>query len=176
GSLGRRYAGRLFAARDGSARAFPAAAGPRRAEGIHRGKPLCFRRRDILQHGRGGGAQIAQAHGRSGRQCRNPYIAGRRLSVERRIVMRAIRLFTSAALTARLTRRMLAIVAASFVLLLVILEVQYLMVRDTLRDRGLVAQAADIAAHVGVASDGTVTLDLPDTLKTAYGRPDRQYV
>lgn len=90
--------------------------------------------------------------------------------------MRAIRLFTSASLTARLTRRMLAIVAASFVLLLVILEVQYLMVRDTLRDRGLVAQAADIAAHVGVASDGTVALDLPDTLKTAYGRPDRQYV
>lgn len=91
-------------------------------------------------------------------------------------MMRAARLFTSPSLTGRLTRRMLAIVAASFVLLLAILEVQYLMVRDTLRDRGLVAQAADIAAHVKVAPGENIVIDLPETLETAYGRPDRQYV
>ncbi|MEQ8268925.1 MAG: ATP-binding protein [Parvibaculum sp.] len=89
---------------------------------------------------------------------------------------RLIRSVASTSLTARLTRRMLAIVAASFVLLLVILQVQYLIERDTLRDRGLIAQAADIAAHIRVGADGALAVDLPETLAAVYGRPDRQYV
>ncbi len=89
---------------------------------------------------------------------------------------RFLRRLSAPSLTVRLTRRMLAIVAASFLLLLVILQVQYLLVRDTLRDRGLRAQAADIAAHVRAGRDDGFAVDLPETLKTAYHRPDRQYV
>ncbi len=44
---------------------------------------------------------------------------------------RFLRRLSAPSLTVRLTRRMLAIVAASFLLLLVILQVQYLLVRDT---------------------------------------------
>src|SRR5690606_3333370 len=51
-----------------------------------------------------------------------------------------------------------------------------LLVHDTLRDRGLRAQAADIAAHVHAGPEKGVSVDLPETLKAAYGRPDRQYV
>ncbi len=84
--------------------------------------------------------------------------------------------FTSSSLTAMLTRRMLAIAAASFVLLLVILQIQYVTERDSLRDRALLAQAGDIAAYVSVAADGSAAIALPETLDDAYGRPDRQYV
>jgi signal transduction histidine kinase len=82
----------------------------------------------------------------------------------------------SNSLSARLTRRMLAIVAMSFVLLLVILKVQYAMERDSLRDRALLAQASDIAMHVSHTSGGTPVLSLPPSLAEAYNRPDRQYV
>jgi signal transduction histidine kinase len=91
-------------------------------------------------------------------------------------MMRILRSLFAPSLTARLTRRTLAIVAAGFLLLLIILQVQYLLVRDTLRDRGLRAQAADIAAHVRVDPENGVSVDLPATLEAAYGRPDRQYV
>ncbi len=82
----------------------------------------------------------------------------------------------SNSLAARLTRRMLAIVALGFVLLLVILNVQYAMERDSLRDRALLAQAADIATHLSFAEDGAPVLSLPDALGEAYDRPDRQYM
>lgn len=79
-------------------------------------------------------------------------------------------------LSARLTRRMLAIVALGFVLMLVILSVQYALERDSLRDRTLLAQAADIARYVSPGPDGTPLISLPAPLAEAYGRPDRQYV
>ncbi|MBX3497024.1 MAG: sensor histidine kinase N-terminal domain-containing protein [Parvibaculum sp.] len=82
----------------------------------------------------------------------------------------------SNSLAARLTRRVLAIVALSFVSLLLILKVQYAMERDSLRDRALLAQAADIAAHISFAESGRPELSLPPSLDEAYDRPDRQYV
>lgn len=82
----------------------------------------------------------------------------------------------SNSLAARLTRRMLAIVALGFALLLVILNVQYAMERDSLRDRALLAQAADIVAHISFIEGGAPLLSLPDTLEEAYHRPDRQYM
>lgn len=90
--------------------------------------------------------------------------------------MRRLRNIASPSLTARLTRRVLTIVAVSFLLLLVILKVQYLMERDSLRDRALEAQAADIAAHVNVGPDGQPLVSLPETLEEGYSRPDRQYI
>ncbi|PKQ07615.1 MAG: hypothetical protein CVT73_08490 [Alphaproteobacteria bacterium HGW-Alphaproteobacteria-12] len=91
-------------------------------------------------------------------------------------MMSRLRFIFSSSLTARLTRRMLAIVIASFVLLLVILKVEYAMERDSLRDRALVAQASDVAAYVRTGEDGAPAVDLPEALADAYGRPDRQYV
>lgn len=82
----------------------------------------------------------------------------------------------SNSLAARLTRRMLAIIALGFVSLLLILKVQYAMERDSLRDRALLAQAADIAAHISFAESGRPVLSLPPSLDNAYDRPDRQYV
>ncbi|PKP68170.1 MAG: two-component sensor histidine kinase [Alphaproteobacteria bacterium HGW-Alphaproteobacteria-5] len=90
--------------------------------------------------------------------------------------MKRFRNLVSPSLTARLTRRMLTIVAASFLLLLAILEVQYLFERDSLRDRALAAQAADLAAHVNIGPDGRLRVDLPDALDEGYSRPDRQYI
>lgn len=81
----------------------------------------------------------------------------------------------SSSLAARLTRRMIVIVLLVFVFLLLILKVQYEMERDTLRDRSLLAQAADVAAHVTIADDG-VSLSLPPNLDDAYDRPDRQFI
>lgn len=89
------------------------------------------------------------------------------------------RLFRSSSgfsLTARLTRRVLVIVAASFLLLLAILKIQYLIQRDTLRDRDLAAQAADIVARTVIDADGVPRVNLPASLAAAYSRPDRQYV
>ena len=83
--------------------------------------------------------------------------------------------FGSASLEARLTRRMIGIVALAFMLLLVILKVQYEAERDSLRDRSLLAQAADLASHVTLA-EGGVTLSLPANLGDAYSRPDRQFI
>lgn len=91
-------------------------------------------------------------------------------------MMSYLRFIFSSALTARLTRRTLAIVIASFVLLLAILRVEYAMERDSLRDRALVAQASDIAAYVTIGEDGLPAVDLPQALADAYIRPDRQYV
>ena len=85
------------------------------------------------------------------------------------------RFIFSSSLTARLTRRILAIVIASFVLLLVILKVDYAMERDSLRDRALVAQASDVAAYVTAGEDGAPAVELPAALADAYNRPDRQY-
>jgi signal transduction histidine kinase len=90
--------------------------------------------------------------------------------------MKRLRYLASRSLAARLTRRMLAIVAASFLLLFAILEVQYLFERDSLRDRALAAQAADLAAHTSIGADGRPRIDLPDALEEGYSRPDRQYV
>lgn len=81
----------------------------------------------------------------------------------------------SSSLAARLTRRMIVIVLIVFVFLLLILKVQYEMERDTLRDRSLLAQAADVASHVTVTDDG-VSLSLPPNLDDAYDRPDRQFI
>lgn len=81
----------------------------------------------------------------------------------------------SSSLAARLTRRMIVIVLLVFVFLLLILKVQYEMERDTLRDRSLLAQAADVAAHVTITDDG-VSLSLPPNLDDAYDRPDRQFI
>lgn len=91
-------------------------------------------------------------------------------------MMRLFRSLSGSSLTARLTRRVLVIVAASFLLLLAILKIQYLTERDTLRDRDLAAQAGDIVAHTTFAADGTPRVDLPESLAAAYSRPDRQYV
>lgn len=81
----------------------------------------------------------------------------------------------SNSLEARLNRRMIAIVLLVFAFLLLILKVQYEAERDTLRDRSLLAQAADVAAHVTVTADG-VSLSLPPNLDNAYDRPDRQFI
>ncbi|MFN4354520.1 ATP-binding protein [Parvibaculum sp.] len=81
----------------------------------------------------------------------------------------------SGSLAARLTRRMIAIVVLSFLVLLLILKLQYETERDSLRDRSLLAQASDIAAHVTLA-DGGVSLSLPQNLDEAYDRPDRQFI
>lgn len=83
--------------------------------------------------------------------------------------------FGSDSLEARLTRRMTGIVVLVFILLLVILKVQYEAERDSLRDRSLLAQAADIASHVTV-TEGGLTLSLPASLSEAYNRPDRQFI
>lgn len=90
-------------------------------------------------------------------------------------MMGLFRVFLSNSLEARLTRRMTGIVVLVFVFLLVILKVQYEAERDSLRDRSLLAQAADIAAHVNV-TEGGVTLSLPSGLDDAYDRPDRQFI
>mgnify|MGYP004351913837 FL=1 len=58
---------------------------------------------------------------------------------------RIFRDFWDSSLTARLTRRVLVIVAATFLLLLAILKIQYLMERDSLRDATLQMQAYDIS-------------------------------
>lgn len=89
--------------------------------------------------------------------------------------MKRLRDLASPSLTARLTRRVLTIVAASFFLLLAILEIQYLFERDSLRDRALAAQAADVAAHISIAADGGLRVALPEALEEGYNRPDRQY-
>ncbi|MBX3506009.1 MAG: sensor histidine kinase N-terminal domain-containing protein [Parvibaculum sp.] len=88
---------------------------------------------------------------------------------------RMFRALGSNSLEARLNRRMIAIVLLVFAFLLLILKVQYEAERDTLRDRSLLAQAADVAAHVTVTGDG-VSLSLPPNLDDAYDRPDRQFV
>ncbi|PKQ07190.1 MAG: hypothetical protein CVT72_04090 [Alphaproteobacteria bacterium HGW-Alphaproteobacteria-11] len=82
----------------------------------------------------------------------------------------------SASLTARLTRRMLAILIAGFALLLVILTVQYETERDLLRDRSLRAQAGDLAAHIVPQADGVPAVVLPETLAAPYARADRAFV
>ena len=90
--------------------------------------------------------------------------------------MRRLRNIASPSLTARLTRRVLTIVAVSFLLLLVILKVQYLTERDSLRDRALEAQAADVASYISIAADGRPRVALSEALEEGYSRPDRQYV
>lgn len=90
--------------------------------------------------------------------------------------MKRLRNIASPSLTARLTRRVLVIVAVSFLLLLTILKVQYLTERDSLRDRGLEAQAADVASYISIEADGRPRIALPEALKEGYSRPDRQYV
>ena len=88
---------------------------------------------------------------------------------------RLFRALRSNSLEVRLTRRMTGIVVLVFVFLLVILKVQYDAQRDSLRDRSLRAQAADIASHVTLTDEG-LSLSLPPELRDAYGRPDRQFI
>ena len=90
--------------------------------------------------------------------------------------MKRLRNIASPSLTARLTRRVLTIVAVSFLLLLVILKVQYLTERDSLRDRALEAQAADVASYISIAAGGHPLVSLPEALEEGYSHPDRQYV
>lgn len=88
---------------------------------------------------------------------------------------RILRALASDSLEARLIRRMTVIVMLVFVFFLLILNVQYEAERDSLRDRSLRAQAADLAFHVRVDGDG-VALSLPPNLENAYDRPDRQFI
>lgn len=89
---------------------------------------------------------------------------------------RIFRSFLDSSLTARLTRRVLVIVAATFLLLLAILKIQYLIERDSLRDATLQMQAYDISSRTTVDESGAPKVVLPEGLHAAYSRPDRPYV
>lgn len=89
---------------------------------------------------------------------------------------RLLDIFSGSSLTARLTRRVLLIVAASFLLLLAILKIQYLIERDTLRDATLQMQAYDISSRTILDESGAPKVALPEGLRSAYSRPDRPYL
>lgn len=91
-------------------------------------------------------------------------------------MMNVFRSFLGSSLTARLTRRVLVIVTVSFLLLLAILKIQYLIERDSLRDSTLQMQAYDIAVRTSVDGQGKPHVELPEALQAAYARPGRPYL
>jgi len=70
--------------------------------------------------------------------------------------------------------RMSLTMSAAVVLVVVVLVFEFRSHVDTLRDRSLSGQAADVARHVATAREG-VTVDLPPALADAYGAESARY-
>jgi len=71
-------------------------------------------------------------------------------------------------LLGRLVVRLLAVTLFFIVVCVGALLFQFVEQVETLRDRDLSGQARDIASHLEVAPDGSVSLRLPDPLRDAY--------
>ncbi len=75
----------------------------------------------------------------------------------------------------RLIWRTVAAAAASAVVLYAALYAHLYLTVDTLHDQSLTAQAGDIARHLRLADDGTLRLELPDSLAQAYAAPEGNF-